>query len=404
MNRISFQAACLGAIVLLSACDNGGDSAPGGTAQGNSNDPVDNNSAIVAYDFSPLATMLDNTAPIYQNNVYVSFNNTDEELFNYASSGVDENTVFKMASASKWISGAVILSLAEENYFSLDDRIGDYLPIFDTQGKGDFTIRDAFSMSSGLFDTTRPHTDPTLSLEESVDVIALNTPFIFSPPGSGIAYDGKQMQIIGRIAEVVTGKSWRLIAQQQLFDKCGMDQTQYDVFGMLNPAVAGGISTTAHDYLVFLKMIMDGGLCGSTQVLTQNSIEEMFTNQTNNAPVVESPWPSDHPDFPYGNDDLRYGFGAWVLAQNPESGVVEELTSPGAWGAFPWLDRSRNMYGVIFTYVSLFDGGFQSTLDSQLELLKELRYIIDSSLDCAQQTRCTNITASGAPQAILSNG
>jgi CubicO group peptidase (beta-lactamase class C family) len=333
---------------------------------------------IPGYDFSGVDPVLTAALPTFNDQVYVAIKRDNELLYEFAAGGVDENSLFEMASATKWISGAVILMLAEQGYFSLDDQVGSYLAIFNNQGKGHFTIRHAFSMSSGLYDETRPHTNSTLTLEQSVDIIALNTPIIF-PPGSSIAYDGKQMQVIGRIAEVVTGKDWRTIAKEQLFDKCGMPDTNYDVFG-INPAVAGGIHTTAHDYLVFLKMIMDGGVCNGIQVLSPQSIQEMFTNQTNDAPVLVTPWPSNHPDFPYSKDDLRYGFGSWILAENPDTDIVEELTSPGAWGAFPWLDKSRNLYGVMFTYVPLPDGGFQTTVDTQLAVLREIRNIIDNNL------------------------
>lgn len=349
------------------------------TGCGGSGGDTTDTPATPDYDFSAVAALLTTSLPAFNGQVYVTFKRGDGVVYEYSAGGVDENTVFDIASATKWISGAVILILAEQGYFSLDDPVGTYLPIMANQGKGHFTIRHAFSMSSGLYDTARPETNPNLTLEQSVNVIALNTPFLFSPPGSGIAYDGEQMQVVGRIAEIVTGKDWRTIAKEQLFDKCGMADSNYDVFG-LNPAVAGGLSTSAADYLVFLKMLMDGGVCNGVRVLTPASIQEMFTNQTHNAPVLETPWPSHHPDFPYGNDDLRYSFGSWILAENPGTGVIEELTSPGAWGTFPWVDKRRNLYGVIFTYIPLTQGGFQAVLDTQLAVLRETRNIIDNNL------------------------
>lgn len=345
-----------------------------------SGDSSDTPTTVPNYDFAAVDTLLTAAVPAFNGQVYVAFKRGDSLVYEFAAGGIDENTVFGIASATKWISGAVILALAEQGYFSLDDPVGNYLPIMANQGKGHFTIRQAFSMSSGLFDASNPEINPGLTLEQSVNVIALNTPFIFSPPGSAIAYDGDQMQVVGRIAEVVTGKDWRTIAREQLFDKCGMNASNYDVFG-LNPAVAGGLSTSAADYLRFLRMLMDGGVCSNgVRVLMPDSIQEMFTNQTFNAPVLETPWPSNHPDFPYGNDDLRYSFGSWILAENPATGIVEEITSPGAWGMFPWADRKRNLYGVIFTYVPLTQGGFQAVLDTQLGVLRETRNIIDNNL------------------------
>ena len=260
--------------------------------------------------------------------------------------------------------------------FGIDDTVGTHLPIMSDNGKGEFTVRHGFSMSSGLWDESRPHTNSKLTLEQSVNTIAANTDVLFSPPGSQIAYDGKQMQVVGRLAEVATGKDWRTLASEQVFDKCSMSSSSFDVFGT-NPAVAGGLSTSPADYMTFMKMVMDGGVCGDVRVLSAAAIEEMFTNQTNDAPVAHTYWESNHPDYPYGKDELRYGFGAWILAENPETGVVEEITSPGAWGTFPWVDRKRNLHGIIATYIPLTEGGFRRVLDSELAILSLIRAEVD---------------------------
>ncbi len=111
---------------------------------------------IPDYDFSTVDKLLSTSIAVFNGQVYVALKRDDSVMYEFSAGGVDNNTVFDIASATKWISSAVILMLAEQGYFSLDDPVGDYLPIFNSQGKGYFTIRHAFSMSSGLFDTTRP--------------------------------------------------------------------------------------------------------------------------------------------------------------------------------------------------------------------------------------------------------
>ena len=66
--------------------------------------------------------------------------------------------------------------------------------------------------------------DRTLTLEESVNLIAAHVPIVF-PPGTQLAYEGAGMQIIGRICEVVTGKSWHTLAAGLLFQPLGMTES-----------------------------------------------------------------------------------------------------------------------------------------------------------------------------------
>lgn len=337
---------------------------------------VDEADAGPAYDFSAVDERFIADDDKYLGYVYVSVYRGDQRIYEYSSGGATEDSVFDLASATKWIAGGVILSLIDDGAFGIDDPVGSHLQVMADNGKGDFTVRHGFSMSSGLFDESRPHTNSKLTLEQSVAAIAANTAVLFTPPGSQIAYDGKQMQVVGRVAEVATGKDWRTLAREQLFDKCGMTSSNFDVFGT-NPAVAGGLSTSPADYLAYMKMVMNGGTCGDSRVLSESSIAEMFTNQTNDAPVAQTYWESNHPDYPYGKDDLRYSFGAWILAENPETGDVEEITSPGAWGTFPWVDRKRGIHGIIATYIPLPDGGFRRVLDSELAILSLIRSEID---------------------------
>ena len=72
------------------------------------------------------------------------------EIFRFQAGAIGANTKAGIASCTKWLSGAVVLICAERGSIGLDDRIGQYLPTFDTYGKGDITIRQCFAMKSGL--------------------------------------------------------------------------------------------------------------------------------------------------------------------------------------------------------------------------------------------------------------
>jgi CubicO group peptidase (beta-lactamase class C family) len=280
----------------------------------------------------------------------------------------------------------------------MDDRVGLYLPIFDTYGKGHITIRQCFSMKSGLsLKEPEYERDPTLTLPESVDLIAANAPIVF-PPGTMLDYEGDGMQTVGRICEVVTGKDWRTLAREVLFDPLDIPDADYDAFG-LNPAVAGGARCTATEYLKFLRMILRNGLADNGNViLSSRSVQEFFTNQTYGLPEYYSP--AQESEFYAYDERPDYGMGSWVMAQNPASGVVEEVASPGAFGTFPWVDRKRRLRGIVFML-----GSGTTAWQSSLELQSILRAEIDlkglppaeppGQLTASRVSGCLQLTWSG---------
>ena len=284
-----------------------------------------------------------------------------------------DNTKVAIASATKWYSGAIVLKVAELGYFRLDDRVGRYLPLFDQQGKGDITIRQCFAMNSGLSLRDPDYEiDSTLTLAQSVDLIASNAPIVF-PPGTQLDYEGDGMQTVGRICEVVTGKDWRTLARELLFEPLGMANSDYETFG-LNPAIAGGARSTAQDYLKFLRMVLNNGLAANGRpVLASRSVQEFFQNQTYGLPEYYSPAPASL--FYAYNQRPDYGMGSWIFAQNPTNLVVEEVASPGAFGTCPWVDRKRGLCGIIFM---LGLTGFQTTGNNDLRVMDAIRREIDA--------------------------
>lgn len=329
-----------------------------------------------AYDFSAATGQLQDNLGLYGNRVISIIEQGDRgEIFRFQAGAIGANTKTGIASCTKWLSGAIVLICAERGYLRLDDRIGRYLPIFETYGKGDVTIRQCFAMKSGLqLDEPEYETDRALTLAQSVDLIAQNTPLAF-PPGTQLSYEGDGMQVVGRICEIATGRSWGALAREFLFDPLGMTTADYLYFDP-NPAIAGGARCSAEDYLKFLRMLMNNGLStAGTPVMSSRSVQEFFTNQTAGLPEYYSPWP---PSFYYPYlQRPDYGIGSWILAQNPISGLVEEVTSPGAFGTFPWVDRKRDLRGIIFMF-QVTGGGFSATGPNNLRVLAHVRAEIDA--------------------------
>lgn len=296
-----------------------------------------------AYDFAAVDALIRDSLPAFGDSVVVMIKRDDTLLYHNRQGNLDSLSKIGIASASKWISGAVILRLAEKGLLKLDESLGSRLPLFSQHGKGHITLRQCFSMTSGLFGGKEYEINPFMTLQRSVDSIAAGVPLAFAP-GTRFAYEGAGMQAVARVAELAAGKPWAQVAREEILAPCGMDSTTYDDFGPLNPAVAGGIRTTARDYMRFLDMVQAGGMYRGMRVLTAASIQEMFQDQTHGAPIHYSPWPPGA--WPDGKPP-GYGFGCWAMMTHPQTGLEMEMASPGAFGTFPWADRCRRLQGIV---------------------------------------------------------
>lgn len=333
------------------------------------------------YDFSAARGIIESNLDLYGTRGVVAIieQRGRGEIFRYGGTTgspalqLTDQTKVALASATKWYSGAIVLKVAELGYFKLDDRIGRYLPVFDQQGKGDITIRQCFAMTSGLSLRDPDYElDSSLTLAQSVDLIASNTPVIFAP-GTQFDYEGDAMQVVGRICEVATGKDWRALARELVFEPLGMASADYETFG-LNPAIAGGARSTTQDYLKFLRMVLNNGLAENGRpILASRTVQEFFKNQTRGLPEHSSPAPVSL--FYAYNQRPDYGMGSWIFAQNPTNLVVEEVASPGAFGTCPWVDRKRGLCGIIFM---LGLTGFQTTGNTDLRFMDAIRREIDA--------------------------
>ncbi|MDP9181018.1 MAG: serine hydrolase [Chloroflexota bacterium] len=249
------------------------------------------------------------------------------------------STTVPIASSTKWLSGAVIMSLVDDGVISLDDTVSKYLPGWTGQ-EGTITIRQLMSHTSGLAADNACLGDATMSLAQCVDQI--RDVGLVAPPGSQFYYGGASMQVAGRIAEVATGQSWAQIFNERIQIPLGMTSSFY--WPPSNPQIGGGVISRLGDYAKFLQMSLAGGAFGSQQVLTTGAIQEMEKDQTAGAPIVYSPHP----------DNRRYGIGVWRDVVSG-TGQAVQVSSQGKFGMSPWLDRDRRYFGIFFVQDQLAD-------------------------------------------------
>ena len=100
------------------------------------------------------------------------------------------------------------------------------------------------------------------------------------------------------------------------------------------------------EYANFLLMILNEGRFNGQQVLSAAAVNEMLKDQTNNVPIAFTPYDGDALRSGY-----RYGLGCWI--EGYKNGVPTEFSCQGAFGFSPWIDRARNVIGILFVQRAL---------------------------------------------------
>ncbi|AKQ46176.1 hypothetical protein TH63_11935 [Rufibacter radiotolerans] len=254
-----------------------------------------------------------------------------------------------IASATKWLSGAVIMSLVDAGQLKLEDKVADYLPGF-TGEKANITIRQLFSHTSGL--PGEGLDSPVLNQRQvpfDTLVAQIAAMKLVAKPGTELHYGGLSMQVAGRIAEKVSGMAWEELFQQKIGQPLGMRRTTFGRTSPLrNPRIAGGAVSTANDYMKFLQMLLNKGHYQGKRVLSEKAVQTLLQDQTRQAKVVESPFTKFMPLLK-DKTEVRYGIGVWRERVHPKTGQVLEAVSPGAFGFTPWIDVENNLAGVFST-------------------------------------------------------
>ena len=301
------------------------------------------------YDFSRLDQFLEESLPRLAGGCSFILIQGDRVIHRNAYGTFTPEKVTPIASASKWISGGVLMALVDAGKISLDDPASKYLPYF-TEKKAGITIRQMFSHTHGLArgDARDYLHDPALTMDEAVRGIAKYD--LIADPGTAVYYAGAGMQVAGRICEIVTGKPWTKIFQETLGDPLEMDNTDYFALGPTkNPDVAGAVRTCVDDYGNYLTMLLNRGVYKGKRILSEKAVTAMLTNQSGCLPILKSPYDVLDIMDPALAKALC-GIGCWLEDFDPETGRTTAISSAGGFGCMPFLDLKRNLAGVLLPY------------------------------------------------------
>jgi CubicO group peptidase (beta-lactamase class C family) len=298
-----------------------------------------------------------------------------------------QDTIFRIYSMTKTVTTVAVLQLAETGAFALDDPLERYLPEFANLrvfigGTADaavlrrptrpLTIRHLLIHSSG-FAVSNEESPATATLlqraavDDSADLAEYSRRLSRAPletdPGARHHYDGVPINVLGRLVEVASGMPFDRYLEARIFAPLGMQDTGFtvplrergrvaemtttDATGRLvaspeyagrvpgesirrYPSAAGGLYSTAHDWLRFVQMLLNGGSLDGAQILGRVSVAEMMTNQL---PRLEPPASEFRPG-------AGFGLGGEVVTDPARRGVA------GSVGLYGWPGAASTWYFV----------------------------------------------------------
>jgi methyl acetate hydrolase len=315
--------------------------------------------------------------------------------------------VFRIASMTKAITGAAAMQMVEQEKLSLDQPAREILPFlaetkvldgFDGNGspllrapRGEITLRRLLTHTAGFVydiwnENLRRYAAATgLAPARTGKLAALTAPLGFDP-GERWEY-GINIDVAGRMVEVVSGLDLETYMQRHIFAPLGMVDTSFiqrpewdnrlpavhahQDDGTLMPLETsaapaapepreffpggGGLFSTTADYLRFLQALMHGGVLDGQRILRAETVAMMGQNHMGGLNVL--PMKSSDPQL--SNDvDLfpgmpkKWGLSFLINTRDVPGGrSAGSLAWAGLNNTYYWLDPSRMVAGVLMTQI-----------------------------------------------------
>ncbi|HEY0432546.1 MAG TPA: serine hydrolase, partial [Chitinophagaceae bacterium] len=252
----------------------------------------------------------------------------------------NSKTQAPVASCSKWLTAALVMTFVDEGKLSLDDKIARWLPEFEKYGKNYISIRDCLCHMTGI--RSEPITLLRLlerkrfsSLEDEVNSFAAKD--IQANPGEEFRYSNIGLNIAGRVLEVISKKKFDVLARQRLFVPLNMRKSTFSTLDASAVNPSGGAQSTADDYTHFLVMLLNRGVYQGKRILSEAAVAELLKVQTKPELIKYAPKVAE---------GYNYALGSWVLEE--KNGAATAAASPGLFGTWPLVDFCRGYTYLFF--------------------------------------------------------
>lgn len=308
-----------------------------------------------------------------------------------ASVPMTHDSMFRIFSMTKPIVSIGIMMLVEDGHFILNDPVAKFIPEFADQKVGvenngklelvpvkrQMTVQDLLRHTSGL---TYDHTGNGLvqqlyqqsrlrsrkiSNAEHATIIA-GMPLVCQP-GEAWNYS-RSTDVLGRIIEVVSGKSLGAFLTERILAPLQMAETAFhtgeanaarlaepfptdpwtgekvQLFNMLEKPVmesgGGGLVSTTMDYARFSQMLLNGGSLDGIRIVGRKTLQLMASDHLGPHVKVNSPlMPAGH----------GFGLGFAVRTHEgmaPFSGSRGQFFWSGMAGTFFFIDPAEELFCV----------------------------------------------------------
>jgi CubicO group peptidase (beta-lactamase class C family) len=284
--------------------------------------------------------------------------------------------------------------LVDEGRLTLDDNVSRHLPRFrdplvitnfnqadasysTRPAKRPITIRHLLTHTSGI---GYAFSSPTVAaIQQKTKLNELDVPLLFDP-GEGWAY-GASTRVLGDVVEAVSGQKIDAFLESRILRPLGMRDTGYlvprekysrvvtshgrtDAGWTERPVPAtlpanvagdGGLYSTASDYALFMRMLLNDGRLGSTRLLRERTVRTMFDNHTGRVVVQTQQANSGFSrPFPLGAGEDPWGLGFQLSrpkARRPDTRSPGSGTWAGIFNTHFWVDRSDDIGVVVMMQV-----------------------------------------------------
>lgn len=315
---------------------------------------------------------------------------------------VKSDTVYRVYSMTKPVTSALIMDLMEEGKLKLSDPASKYIPqlaqmkvvSLGPDGTPQYadqlrpmTIEDLLlhraGMAYGIFGGNPIEEawgkanlfNPAAPMSENMD--KMPTLPLLGQPGEQWFYSFS-IDILGRIAEVVTGQSLGEAMDERFFEPLGMSETSFRVSAELKPRFAstyllqddgsyvlaedgqtspfadpsnkmesggGGLTSTTDDWLKFARMLLNEGEYEGQRILNPETVQLMMTDHLGDTPSL-LPWLG-------GDTGAGFGYGGSVINSTTAEQEAASGRYPGqfGWGGAArtdfWVDPENDAIGII---------------------------------------------------------
>jgi CubicO group peptidase (beta-lactamase class C family) len=317
------------------------------------------------------------------------------------------DTIVRMYSMTKGVTGVAAMILYEEGKFQLTDPLSKYLPEFANMKVGKttmegnkkvgyavpvehpVTVRDLFRHTTGL-DYAGPIDEkgnpayakvemsggaPVVSFDLAEATKRLASVPLNDEPGTAFRY-GYSIDVLGRLVEVLSGKTLDQFFEERIFKPLGMKDTAFFVSedkwprlailyspkGMtgIQKSTAGaqesfkhkpnlflggaGLTSTLDDYSHFYQMLLNDGEYDGARILGRKTVELMRSDHLGDLPHIGGTLPA------------YAGFGL-TFAIDPPPGKMPAPGSGGTywWGGAAgtsfWIDPKEHLFGIFLIQI-----------------------------------------------------